>query len=83
VPSPKKQILDLVADAGYPLSKGELLSRLDAAAADAELVGLATAIDDDEFVSEEELAHRLEDALGMPDADTRQTAISVDPDWRE
>lgn len=80
--SPKQQILDVVGDDAYPLSKAELVSLLEERGVDPDVLGVATAIPDDHFVSRAELEYRLDDALGMPDADTRtESAVVVDPDW--
>ncbi len=80
--SPRQQILDVAESAGFPLAKPDLLQRLEEAGVDPDVLGVATALADDHFVAAEELGHRLDDALGMPDADTRDSALTVDPDWR-
>lgn len=78
----KSQILELVGDDAYPLSKAELITLLEDADVEPDVLGMAMGIADERFVTRAELEFRLDDALGMPDADPRtDSALVGDPEW--
>lgn len=80
--SAKSQILELVAADAYPLSKAELITLLEDADVDPDVLGVAMGIADERFVTRAELEFRLDDALGMPDADPRtDSAVVGDAEW--
>jgi hypothetical protein len=75
----RQRVLEAGDDAGYPLTRHELLGRLDG---DDEAVLVVTAIADQHFVAPEELAERLDDALGMPAADSTTSILDDPTEWR-
>ena len=79
--SAKRQILEVVGDAPYPLTRSDLVVLLGAAGVDHEVVMAASLLEDREFADVSELEHRLDDAFGMPDAFTDTSALEVDTDW--
>jgi hypothetical protein len=81
VPSAKRQILELVRESDFPLTRSDLVALLGAAGADAEVVMVASLLDDNRFVDEAELEHRLDEAFGMPDAFTDASALDNDNEW--
>ncbi|HEX7097259.1 MAG TPA: hypothetical protein VF183_15340, partial [Acidimicrobiales bacterium] len=79
--SPKRQILEVVRDEQFPLTKSELVTILGTAGLDQEVVMVASLLDDTEFTDEDELEHRLDEAMGMPDAFTDLSALEHDTAW--
>jgi hypothetical protein len=49
--------------------------------ADPDLLVAVSDIADDRFVHLDELAFRLDEALGVPDADTERSVLEGDTDW--
>ncbi len=80
--SVKRAVLDAASQRGYPVSKHDVLDELDARGADPDVVLAVQALTDDRYVDEAELEHRLDDALGMPDALPGESAIEPDTEWR-
>jgi hypothetical protein len=78
--SVRGRILDAGNGRGYPVNADELLAEL---ADDDEAILILQAMTDTRFVSEEELATRLDDALGMPTADPAVSALEDPTEWRD
>jgi hypothetical protein len=74
----RQRVLEAGAAAGYPLTRSELVARLDE---DEEAVLVVTAMADEHFVAPEELGERLDDALGMPAADPAVTMLDEQTEW--
>jgi hypothetical protein len=73
----KRAVLEAVPSDAYPLSKQELLSILEGGEVDADMVSMVSLMDDHRFVSEDELAHRLDEAVGVPDVVIETSALDT------
>lgn len=82
MPGLKQTVLGLVGDGDFPLRKGRLLDLAEGVALDPESLAMLTALDDDEFADADALAERLDDALGVPDADLHHSALEARTTWR-
>lgn len=81
MPSPKHLVLGIAEDMEFPLDKTRLLDRLDELHVEPDVVLMVHTIDDDRFSGFDELAHRLDEALGVPDAAVGRSVLAADPDW--
>jgi hypothetical protein len=72
-------VQDAAAGVGYPLSRNELLARLDG---DDESVLVVSVMADDHFAVPDELEERLDDAFGMPSADPAVSMLDEPTAWR-
>ena len=77
----RQRILDVAAELTFPLSRAELDDAVAARDADPDLLVAVSAIADDRFVDPDELAFRLDEALGVPDADTDRSVLEADTEW--
>jgi hypothetical protein len=77
----KATVLDAVPESAYPLSRDALVDLLEGRAVDPAVVALVAAIEDDTFVSVDELEFRLDEALGVPAADPDSPALQGDTGW--
>jgi hypothetical protein len=66
--SPKQLVLDAASDGPFPLTKVELLGRLDEQVTDPGVLASVSLLDDDEFADQDELMRAIDMAFGMPDA---------------
>jgi len=78
--SPAARLAAVVQGAAFPLDKSDLVTLVEKTG-DAGLLDIVSSLADDHYVSREELDHRLEDALGMPDALPAQSALVDNPEW--
>jgi hypothetical protein len=77
--TPKRLVLDAASDGPFPLSKAELVSRLDETVIDQDVLLSVTLLEDDEFGTLDELREAIDTAFGMPDAITTESALEHDP----
>ena len=77
----RQRILDVAAELTFPLSRAELDDAVAERHADPDLLVAVSAIADEHFVDLDELAFRLDEALGVPDADTDRSVLEPDTDW--
>jgi hypothetical protein len=80
VPSPRARLAALVEAEAFPLDRTDLL-QLVTQSGDDDLLAIVTGLQDDHYVDRDELEHRLEDALGMPDALGDRSALAPDDGW--
>jgi hypothetical protein len=80
VTSPRARLAALLPEARFPLDRADLLLAVERAG-DEELLAIVSSLQDDHYVDADELDHRLEDALGMPDALGDQSALAPDEGW--
>jgi hypothetical protein len=73
----KRAVLEAVPPGAYPLSKSELLTILEGERIDADTVSMVSLLDDQRFVNEDELAHRLDEAVGVPDVVIETSALDT------
>jgi hypothetical protein len=77
----RARLAELVEGATFPLDKAELIELVQRSG-DQALLDIVVSIADDHYVDVEELDHRIEDALGMPDAIPAESAIDPDTAWQ-
>jgi len=70
--SVRQRIHEAAKEAGYPVVREDLVVRLEG---DPDALTIVLAMTDDRFVSRDELSARLDDALGMPDAETSLSVL--------
>jgi hypothetical protein len=78
--SARTRILEAAAEIGYPVDAARLLDRL---GDDEGAILIVQAMTDDRFVSDAELATRLDDALGVPAADPAVSALEDASEWHD
>jgi hypothetical protein len=78
----RDRILDLVADQTFPMSRDQLEDLAqEQGGGDPDLLLTVSTIADDRFASRDELAHRIDEALGVPDADVGVSMLEENTDW--
>lgn len=70
----------LTADTGFPLDKHALLALVEQSG-DVDLLTLVNGLHDDHYSSADELEHRCNDALGVPDALPHDSALAPSDEW--
>jgi hypothetical protein len=75
----RRRLDALLEQCHFPVTRADLLAVL--GDDDLDLVQAIEAIDDDTFASRAELEHRLDEALGVPDAVVSHSALDADNEW--
>jgi hypothetical protein len=76
----RRRLLDLTAEAVFPLDKDTMLALVEQSQ-DVELLLVVSGLQDGHYSSPDELEHRFNDALGMPDALPSESALAPSEGW--
>jgi hypothetical protein len=79
--TPRARLAALTEAAAFPLDKADLVELVERAG-DLDLLDVVVTLQDDRYVSSDELDHRIEDALGVPETLPDSSAADPGTGWR-